>query len=229
MKGIPGKGGVLRRIRIAFGPDAGGRGRMPAHGTTDQKVWGGFESLRARQRIRRSRATFSGARGGLLAYPGHRADGLGHIQPPGQCKRRQQRMAHPAPGAPQPGHEDLPVPAPGHDAGIPARTPAARHMTGSPGAGNPRSRPAAASHRPQAGTAIRWPRATPPRIPSRGRRNTGVPPTPRMCRQWLRRPAPRRPAAPGRRHVAFVAEQPREAPFRNKRRSANVGDAEGDA
>jgi hypothetical protein len=25
MKGLPGKGGVLRRIRIAFGPDAGGR------------------------------------------------------------------------------------------------------------------------------------------------------------------------------------------------------------
>ena len=43
-------------------------------------------------------------------------------------------------------------------------------------------------------------------------------PTPRMCRQRLRRPAPRRPAAPGRRHVAFVAEQP------EKRRSETTGD-----
>ena len=43
-------------------------------------------------------------------------------------------------------------------------------------------------------------------------------PTPRMCRQRLRRPAPRRPAAPGRRHVAFVAEQP------EKRRSETRGD-----
>ena len=39
-----------------------------------------------------------------------------------------------------------------------------------------------------------------------------------MCRQRLRRPAPRRPAAPGRRYVAFVAEQP------EKRRSETRGD-----
>ena len=43
--------------------------------------------------------------------PDHRADRLGHIQPPGQHERRQQRMAHPARAAPQPGHEDLPATA----------------------------------------------------------------------------------------------------------------------
>ena len=75
---------------------------------------------------------------------GHRADGLGYIQPPGQRERGQQRMAHPAP---QPGHEDLPVPARLPDIRwYPARTSAARHTTGSRGVGgNPRSRPAAAS------------------------------------------------------------------------------------
>ncbi len=46
---------------------------------------------------------------------------------------------------------------------------------GQSGRGNPRSRPAAAYASTASGTAIRWPRATPPRIPSRGRRNTGVP------------------------------------------------------
>ena len=39
--------------------------------------------------------------------PDHRADSLGHVQPPGQHERRQQRMAHPAQAAPHPGHEDL--------------------------------------------------------------------------------------------------------------------------
>src|SRR5260370_33224925 len=43
-------------------------------------------------------------------------------------------------------------------------------------------------------------------------------PTARMRRKRLRRPAPRRPAAPGRRHVAFVAEQP------EKRRLETRGD-----
>ncbi len=36
---------------------------------------------------------------------------LGRVQPPGQRESRQQRMAHPAPRAPQPGHEDLPAAA----------------------------------------------------------------------------------------------------------------------
>ena len=71
-------------------------------------------------------------------------------------------------------------PPPGHNAGTPARTPAARHTTGGPGAGTPDHGRPPRTHRPQAGTAIRWPRATPPRIPSRGRRNTGVP-DPRGC------------------------------------------------
>jgi hypothetical protein len=69
----------------------------------------------------------------------------------------------------------MPGPPPGYNAGAPARTPAARHTTGSPGAGTPDHGRPPSTHRPQAGTAIRWPRATPPRIPSRGRRNTGVP------------------------------------------------------
>jgi uncharacterized protein YbjQ (UPF0145 family) len=62
------------------------------------------------------------------------------------------------------------------------------------------------THRPHARTAIRWPWATPPRILSRGQRSTWYP-APGMCRQLLRRPAPRRPAVPGRRHVAFAARQ----------------------
>ena len=53
-------------------------------------------------------------------------------------------------------------------------------------------------------------------------------PAPGMCRQRLRRPAPRRPAA---RADGTLRSSPgsQEAPFRNKRRSANAGDAEGDA
>ena len=56
----------------------------------------------------RGRAHPADATGDLID---HRADGLGHIQPPGQHERRQQRMAHPARRAPQPGHEDPPAPA----------------------------------------------------------------------------------------------------------------------
>ena len=74
------------------------------------------------------------------------------------------------------------------------------------------------THRPQAGTAIRWPRAPPARYPLLAVGATRAFPTLRMCRQRVRRPAPRRPAAPGRRHVAFVAEQP------EKRRSETRGD-----
>ena len=43
--------------------------------------------------------------------PDYRADRLGHVQPPGQHERRQQRMAHPARAAAHPGHEDLPAAA----------------------------------------------------------------------------------------------------------------------
>ena len=97
-----------------------------------------------------------------------------------------------------------------------------------PGAGTPDHGWPPRRHRPQAGTAIRWPRATPPRIPSRGRRNTGVP-APKMCRQRLRRPTPCRPAAPGPTARCVCRRAAREAPFRNERRSANAGDAEVDA
>ena len=104
----------------------------------------------------------------------HRADGLGHIQPPGQRERRQQRVAHPARRAPQPGHEDLPAPArlpditpvprPEHQRRGTRRAARARETHVTPGRhvriDRKRARP------------IRWPQATPPRIPSRGRRNT---------------------------------------------------------
>jgi hypothetical protein len=43
---------------------------------------------------------------------------------------------------------------------------------GQAGRGNPTSRPASTYASTQAGTAIRWPQATPPRIPSRDRRKT---------------------------------------------------------
>ena len=119
-------------------------------------------------------------------------------------------------------------PPPGHNTGTPARTPAARHTTGSPGAGTPDHGRPPRTHRPQAGTAIRWPRATPPRIPSRGRPQHG-------------RSRPRGCAASGcgDRHHAGLLPGPAarcvrrraatQAPFRNNRRSANAGDAEGDA
>ena len=40
----------------------------------------------------------------------HAADTLGRVQPPGQRKRRQQRVSRPADAAPDPRHEDLPAP-----------------------------------------------------------------------------------------------------------------------
>ena len=121
-----------------------------------------------------------------------------------------------------------PGPPPGHNAGTPARTPAARHTTGSPGAGTPDHGRPPRTHRPQAGTAIRWPRATPPRIPSRGRRSTGVPgpgDVPPAVAATGTTPA----CCPGPTARCVRRRAAREAPFRNKRRSANAGDAEGDA
>ncbi len=47
----------------------------------------------------------------------------------------------------------------GHNAGTPTRTPAARHTTGRPAEGNPPHGQPRHTHQPQAGTAIRWPRA----------------------------------------------------------------------
>jgi hypothetical protein len=84
------------------------------------------------------------------------------------------------------------------------------------------------THRPQAGTAIRWPRATPPRIPSRGRRNTGVPgpeDVPPAVAMTGTTPA----CCPGPTARCVRRRAAREAPFRNERRSANAGDAEVDA
>jgi hypothetical protein len=104
----------------------------------------------------------------------------------------------------------MPGPPPGHNAGTPARTPAARQTTGSLGAGTPDHGRPPHMHRPHAGTAERWPRATRPRIPSRGRRNTGVP-DPGDVPPAVAAIGPRRPAAPAdRRHVAFVAERPQK-------------------
>ena len=104
----------------------------------------------------------------------------GHIQPPGQHERRQQRVAHPAAPAPHPRNEDphaapgladvTPVPRPEHQRPPTQRArrtreprPPARHRIGIDW---------------QRGTAIPWPQATPPRIPSRDRRQTrreGIP------------------------------------------------------
>ena len=110
----------------------------------------------------------------------HHAHGIGRIQPPGQRERRQQRMARPARRAPQPGHEDLPAAARLPDiTPVPDQnTPAARRTTGRTDEGTRRHGRLPHRHRPQAGTAIRWPRATPPRNPSRDRRKTrrgGIP------------------------------------------------------
>jgi hypothetical protein len=49
---------------------------------------------------------------------------------------------------------------PGHAAGNQTRTRAARRTAGNPGAGTPPARRPPHTHRPAAGTAIRWPRAT---------------------------------------------------------------------
>src|SRR6266702_1205598 len=68
----------------------------------------------------------------------HRTDRFHHIQPPGQHKRRQQRVAHPAPPTPQPRHEDLPaaarrphmtpIPGPQHQRPGAQRAPRARDL-----------------------------------------------------------------------------------------------------
>ena len=110
----------------------------------------------------------------------------------------------------------------------PTRTPAARHTTGGPGAGTLDHGLPPRTHRLQAGTAIRWPRATPPRIPSRGRRNTGVPDlgdVPPAVAATGTTPA----CCPGPTAHCVRRRAAREAPFRNKRRSAHAGDAEADA
>ena len=67
---------------------------------------------------------------------------------------------------------------PGHAASNQTRTSPAPRTTGNPGGGPPPSGQLPHTHRPAAGTAIRWPRATPPRIPPRDRRQTrrgGIP------------------------------------------------------
>ena len=127
-------------------------------------------------------------------------------------------MAHPAPGAPQPGTK------------IFQYRPASRTYAGTrPEHQRPGTRRAVGAREPQitAGRRVRIDRQRARPYDGHGRHRLGsllavgatrAFPTPRMCRQRLRRPAPRRPAAPGRRHVAFVAEQP------EKRRSETTGD-----
>jgi hypothetical protein len=168
--------------------------------------------------------------GGPRTPAGHRATGLGHIQPPGQRERRQQRMAHPGPGTPQPGHEDLPVPARRPDI-----TPVPR-----PGHQRPGPRRAVRAGEPQitAGRRVRIDRKRARPYDGHGRHRPGsllaagatrAFPTPGMCRQRVRRRAPRRPAAPGPAARCVRRRAATEAPFRNNRRSADAGDAEGDA
>ena len=112
----------------------------------------------------------------------HRADRLGHIQPPGQHERRQQRVAHPARRAPHPGHEDLPAAAPPAPdmppvAGPEHQRPGARRAVRArepPPHGQPPH-----THRPASGHGHTMATGdSPPRIPPRDRRQTrrgGIP------------------------------------------------------
>ena len=110
----------------------------------------------------------------------------------------------------------------------PTRTPAARHTTGTPGARTPDHGRPPLTHRPQASTAIRWPRATPPRIPPRGRRNKGIP-NPEDVPPAVATTGITSTCCPGPTARCVRHRTAREAPFRNMRRSTNVGDAEVDA
>jgi len=102
------------------------------------------------------------------------------------------------------------------------------HRRPEPGAGTPDHGRPPRTHRPQAGTAIRWPRSTPPRIPSRGRRNTGVP-DPEDVPPAVATTGTTPACCPGPAARCVRRRAAREASFRNKRRSTNAGDAEVDA
>jgi len=83
------------------------------------------------------------------------------------------------------------------------------------------------THRPQSGHGHTMATATPPRIPPRGRRNTGVP-DPEDVPPAVATAGTTPACCPGPTARCVRRRAAREAPFRNKRRSADAGDAEGD-
>src|SRR6266516_1696316 len=105
-------------------------------------------------------------------------------------------------------------PPPGHDASNPTTTPAARHTTGTPGGGtSPPARPPR-RHRPAAGTAIPWPRATPPWIPPRDRGQTTAGRDPSRSKGDAQDPGP-----DGHRQAATSPKSTAEDPARMLRKS----------
>ncbi len=166
---------LLSRYRRRVPPPPG-LFRQNCPGTPGRPVWAGEDRLNrawmSSPRWNRGQGTGAPSRGRADPAPAaghlrdHRPDDLRRVQPPRQRERRQQRVAHPAPRAPQPGHEDLPAAARLPDiTPVPRpRKPSARHTTGRPGGETPQHGQPPHAHRPQADTAIRWPQATPPRI-----------------------------------------------------------------
>ena len=120
----------------------------------------------------------------------------------------------PAHGSPRPGRTAAGArgsfgtgPPPGHNAGTRAEHQRLGTRRAVRAQGTPDHRRPALTHRPQAGTAIRWPWATPPRIPPRGRRNK-VFPDPEDVPPAVATTGTTSTCCPGRRHVAFVTGQP---------------------
>ena len=143
-----------------------------------------------------------------------------------------QAAAHgsPAPGAPQLGHEDVPVPA-----RLPDITPVPRPEDQRPG-----TRRAVRAREPQitAGRRVRIDRKRARPYdghgrhglgsPSRGRRNAGVP-DPEGVPPAVATTGTTSTCCPGPTARCVRRRAAREASFRSKRRSANAGDAEADA
>ena len=142
----------------------------------------------ARDRNRRSHP-----RAVVCGTPARSAAGAARTnrRPPARSPRRRSRP-YPAPATTTPGEghhwpsntRSAPaartssgtacVPPRGHTASNPTTTPSAWRTTDSPGAGTPQHGRPPRRHRPSAGRAIRWPRATtPPWIPSRVRPKRG--------------------------------------------------------
>ena len=114
---------------------------------------------------------------------------------------------------------------PGHAASSQTRTPAARRTTGRPGGGPPPSGQPPHTHRPAAGTAIRWPRATHRlRIPPRDRRQTrrgGIP----HVQHRQQNPGPHsgdQEATSSKSTARHAAEMLRKSSRQHQRRVANL-------
>ena len=99
---------------------------------------------------------------------------------------------------------------------------------GQSGRGNARSRPAAAYASTASGHGHTMATGAPPRIPSRGRRNTGVP-DPEDVPPAVAATGTTSTCCSGPTARCVRRRAARKAPFRNTRRSTNAGDAEVDA